>query len=41
LGIEVAHSKGVVINERKYVLDILKETSSIDCTLVDSPMDPN
>jgi len=42
LGIEVAQSKeGVVISQRKYALDILKETGMIDCKPVDCPMDPN
>ena len=42
LGIEVAQSKeGVVISQRKYALDILKETGMIDCKAVDCPMDPN
>jgi len=33
--------KGVVISQRKYALDILNETSIIDCKLMDCPMDPN
>ena len=42
LGIEVAQSKeGVVISQKKYPLDILKETSMIDCKPVDCPMNPN
>jgi len=42
LDIEVAQSKhGVVISQRKYVLDILQETGMIDCKPVESPMDPN
>ena len=42
LGIEVAQSKeGIVISQRKYVLDILKETGMVDCKPIDSPMDPN
>jgi len=42
LGIKVAQSKeGVVISQRKYALDILKETCMIDCKPVDCPMDPN
>jgi len=42
LGIEVAQSKEeVVISQRKYALDILKETDMIDCKLVDCPLDPN
>jgi len=40
--IEVGQSKeGVVISQRKYTLDILKETSMIYCKLGDCPMDPN
>lgn len=42
LGIEVAQSnEDIVISQRKYFLDILKETGMIECRLVDSPMDPN
>ena len=42
LGIEIAQSKsGVVMSQRKYVLDILEETAMLDCKPVDTPMDPN
>ena len=42
IGIEIAQSNsGVVISQRKYVLDILEETGMLDCKLVDTPMDPN
>ena len=42
LGIEIAQSKfGVVMNQRKYALEILEETCMLDCKLVDTPMDPN
>jgi len=42
LQIEVAQSKGgVLISQRKYDLDILKETGMVECKLVDSPTDPN
>lgn len=42
LGIEVAQSKiGIVISQRKYVLDLLEETSMLDCKPMDTPMDPN
>jgi hypothetical protein len=42
LGIEVAQSmNGVIISQRSYALDILKETAMLDCRPVDSPMDPN
>ncbi|RDX80698.1 Copia protein, partial [Mucuna pruriens] len=42
LDIEVAQSKeDIVISQRKYVLDILQETSMSNCRLVNSPMDPN
>jgi len=41
LGIEVTRSKeGVLISQRKYYLNILKETSMIDCKPVDCPMNP-
>ena len=42
MGIEVAQSKDVlVISQRKYVMNILKETSLLNAKLVDTPMDPN
>ena len=42
MGIEIAQSNsGVVMSQRKYVLDILKETSMLDCKPVDTPMDLN
>ena len=42
LGIEVAQSSsGIVLSQRKYVLDILEETGMLNCKPVDSPMDPN
>ena len=42
MGIEIAQSKfGVVISQRKYVLDILKETCMLDCKPINTPMDPN
>ena len=31
----------MVISQRKYSLDILEDTSMLDCKLVDTPMDPN
>jgi len=42
LGIEVAQSaSGIVINQRKYALDILTETAMLDCHPCDTPKDPN
>ena len=42
LGIEVVQSKdGIIISQRKYALDILKETGMSDCGPIDSPMDSN
>lgn len=42
LGMEVARSrKGIVVSQRKYILDLLKETGMSGCRPVDTPMDPN
>ena len=42
LGIEIAQSSSsVVIFQRRYALDILEETSMLDCKPVDFFMDPN
>ena len=42
LGIEITRSKSsVVMNQRKYALEILEETGMLNCKLVDTPMDPN
>ena len=41
MGIEIASSFGVVLSQRKYVLDILEEINILDCKSVDTPMDPN
>jgi len=42
LGIKVAQSNnGIVISQRKYALDILKEIGLINSKFVDTPMDPN
>ncbi|KAE8709757.1 Protein farnesyltransferase/geranylgeranyltransferase type-1 subunit alpha [Hibiscus syriacus] len=41
LGMEVARSEeGLVINQRKYVLDLLVETGMLDCKSVETPMEP-
>ena len=41
MGIEIAQSKfGVVMNQRKYALEILEETGMLDCKPVDTPIDP-
>lgn len=38
LGIEVEQSRnGITISQRKYALDILKETGMLDCRPIDSP----
>ena len=40
LGMEVARSKkGIFVSQRKYVLDLLKETSMLGCKPADTPMD--
>ena len=42
LGIEVGRSqKGIKLSQRKYVLDLLKETGFLGVRPVDIPMDPN
>ena len=42
LGIDVARSNSrKVITQRKYTLDILVDTSKLDCKSVDTPIDPN
>ena len=42
LGIEVARSKhGVLLSQRKYVLDLLTETGMLDCKPVETPMETN
>jgi len=42
LSINVAQSiHNVCISQRKYVLDILKETSVLDSRPIDNPMNPN
>ncbi|RVX02121.1 Retrovirus-related Pol polyprotein from transposon RE1 [Vitis vinifera] len=41
LGMEIAKSrKGISVSQRKYVLDLLKETGMLGCKPVDTPMDP-
>ena len=42
LGIEIARSsKGIVLSQRKYVLDLLAETGMLGCRPVASPIDKN
>ena len=42
LGMEVSRSqKGIVISQRKYVLDLLKEVGMLDCKPIDTPMESN
>ena len=42
MGIEIAQSNsGVVMSQRKNVLDILEEIGMLDCKPVDTSMDPN
>ncbi|KAE8672325.1 hypothetical protein F3Y22_tig00111847pilonHSYRG00296 [Hibiscus syriacus] len=41
LGMEVARSEeGLVINQRKYVLDLLAKTMMLDCNQFETPMEP-
>ncbi|RVX15345.1 Retrovirus-related Pol polyprotein from transposon TNT 1-94 [Vitis vinifera] len=40
-GMEVGKTKeGIVVTQRKYVLDLLQETGMLGCKPVDTPMDP-
>jgi hypothetical protein len=42
LGIEVARSaRGIVLTQRKYVLDLLNETGMIQCRAAATPIDQN
>ena len=42
LGMEVARNqKGISVSQRKYTLDLLKETGMMRCKPVDTPVDPN
>jgi Reverse transcriptase (RNA-dependent DNA polymerase) len=41
-GIEIAHSfKGLFISQKKYMLDLLKETGKLGCKPISTPIDPN
>jgi hypothetical protein len=40
LGIEIAHgAKGIVLSQRKYVLDLLTETGMLGCRPAVAPID--
>ena len=42
LDIEAARSKkGILLSQRKYVLDLLSEVVMLGCRIIDSPMDVN
>ncbi|PRQ39952.1 putative RNA-directed DNA polymerase [Rosa chinensis] len=42
LGIEVARSKkGILLSQRKYVLDLLMETRMLDCNPIETPIEMN
>jgi hypothetical protein len=42
LGIEIARSsKGIILSQRKYVLDLLVETGMLGCRPCGSPIDKN
>jgi len=42
LGIEIARGpRGIVLSQRKYVLDLLKETSMMECKVASTPVELN
>lgn len=42
LGMEIARSKkGIVVSQRKYTLDLLKETGTSGCKPADTPIEAN
>ena len=42
LGIEVASSKkGILLSQRKYILDLLSKVRMLGCRRINSPMDMN
>lgn len=42
LGMEVARSRtGIVVSQRKYILDLLEETRMLGCKPNETPMEPN
>ena len=42
LRMEVAMSKkGIMVSQRQYTLDLLKETSMLNCKSIETPMDQN
>jgi hypothetical protein len=42
LGIEIARSsRGIILSQRKYVLDLLRETGMLGCRPSGSPIDKN
>ena len=42
LGMEIARNRsGIFVSQRKYDLDLLKETGLLGCKLGDTPVDPN
>ena len=41
LGMEVARNRSdISVSQRKYILDLLKETGMLGCKPIDTPMDP-
>ena len=42
LGLEVARSKtGIFVSQRKYTLDLLRETGKLGCKPTSTPLEPN
>lgn len=42
LGMEIGRSRNQIsVSQRKYIIDLLKNTAMVNCKPMDTPMDPN